>query len=244
MQKIPFSGKVAAITGASSGIGKAVASALFVRGATLCLIGRDMGSLKAVSGGMPQTALGVRCYKADLTLDEDIERLYECIKNDIGYLDILVHSAGVFSMSGFMGASIYELDRQYMVNLRAPYLLTKSFLPMLKSRRGQIVFINSTAGKVAGKNLSQYAATKHALKAVADSLREEVNEAGVRVLSVYPGRTATPMQAIVHKMEDKAYRPERMLQPEDVAEVIASALALPETAEVTDINIRPFIKPD
>jgi NADP-dependent 3-hydroxy acid dehydrogenase YdfG len=92
-------------------------------------------------------------------------------------------------------------------------------------------------------NVGQYASTKHALKAVADSLRAEVDAEGVRVLSVYPGRTATPMQASVHEREGMAYIPERLMQPEDVAGVVINALCLPRTAEVTDIHIRPFVKP-
>ncbi len=77
---------------------------------------------------------------------------------------------------------------------------------------------------------------------MADSLREEVNAEGVRVLSVYLGRTASPMQAAVHEMEDKTYQPERLMQPEDVAEVVINALSLPRSAEVTDIHIRPMVK--
>jgi NADP-dependent 3-hydroxy acid dehydrogenase YdfG len=90
--------------------------------------------------------------------------------------------------------------------------------------------------------VSQYAATKHALKAVADSLRAEVNSQGIRVLSVYPGRTATPTQESLHALEGKPYRPTRLLQPEDVAAVVMNALCLPRTAEVTDIHIRPMMK--
>ncbi len=105
------------------------------------------------------------------------------------------------------------------------------------------MFINSSAGLRAGAGISQYAATKHALKAIADSLREEINAEGLRVLSVYPGRTATPMQASVHAMEGKAYHPERLMQPEDVAAVVINALKLPRSAEVTDISVRPLMKP-
>jgi NADP-dependent 3-hydroxy acid dehydrogenase YdfG len=88
-----------------------------------------------------------------------------------------------------------------------------------------------------------YAATKHALKAFADSFREEVNAEGLRVLSVYLGRTASPMQARIHALEGKAYHPEYLLQPSDVAAVVLNALCLPRTAEVTDISLRPLRKP-
>ena len=95
---------------------------------------------------------------------------------------------------------------------------------------------------LAKPSTAQYDATKHALKAIADALRGEVNPHGVRVLIVYLGRTATEMQAQIHRMENKPYQPELLLQPEDVASVIMNALSLPRTAEVTDIHIRPMIK--
>jgi NADP-dependent 3-hydroxy acid dehydrogenase YdfG len=116
---------------------------------------------------------------------------------------------------------------------------------MLRSRQGQIVFINSSVAVVnARAKLGQYAASKHALKAIADSLREEVNADGLRVISVYPGRTATPMQAAVHEMEGRAYHPEHLMQPDDVAAMVINALSLPPSAEVTDIMIRPLTKPN
>jgi NADP-dependent 3-hydroxy acid dehydrogenase YdfG len=113
---------------------------------------------------------------------------------------------------------------------------------MLKARQGQVVFINSSSALTAKPTTAQYDSTKHALKAIADSLRGEVNKHGVRVLSVYLGRTASDMQARVHQMEGKPYRPELLLQPEDVASVVINALSLPRTAEVTDISMRPMIK--
>jgi NADP-dependent 3-hydroxy acid dehydrogenase YdfG len=116
-------------------------------------------------------------------------------------------------------------------------------LPSLVAARGQIVFINSSVGQsVKRPEVAQYAATKHALRAIADSIREEVNPKGVRVLSLYLGRTATPMQEAVAREEGRNYNPESLLQPDDVAEVVVHTLTLPRTAEVTDISIRPMLK--
>ena len=136
-----------------------------------------------------------------------------------------------------------ELDMQYRTNVRAPYLLTQALLPLLRRRQGQVVFINSSVGLAARAQVGPYAATKHALKALADSFREEVNTSGLRVLSVYLGRTASPMQAMIHAMEGKPYYPEYLIQASDVAAVVLNALCLPRTAEVTDISIRPMHKP-
>src|SRR5262249_45306920 len=103
--------------------------------------------------------------------------------------------------------------------------------------------MNSSAGLSAKRpDIGQYSATKHALKAVAESLREEVNPMGIRVLNVYLGRAATPMQKSLHEREGKLYDPDRLLQSEDVASIVIHALQLPSTAEVTDISIRPMIK--
>jgi NADP-dependent 3-hydroxy acid dehydrogenase YdfG len=105
------------------------------------------------------------------------------------------------------------------------------------------VFVNSSIVSRAAQEAGQYAATQHALKGVADSLRQEINPEGVRVLSIYPGRTATARQASIHAAEGKSYRPEQLIQPEDVAFIVVSALKVARTAEVTDIHIRPMRNP-
>ena len=238
-----FRNQIALVTGAGSGIGRAIALALAERGAGLVLVARRLETLEAVAASASCTPGSCRCHAMDLSRDPAVEDLCRTIERDPGRLDILVHAAGVFRAGSLEQALPEEFDEQYRLNLRAPYLLTRGVLPLLKLSRGQIVFVNSTAGLDARATVSQYAATKHALKALADSVREELNPHGVRVLSVYAGRTATPMQERVHEYEHRPYRPETLLQPEDVASVVVSALGLPPTAEVTDIRIRPMIKP-
>jgi len=157
-------------------------------------------------------------------------------------VDVLVHCAGVIAQGKLQNAPVQDFDLQYRANVRAPYLLTQTLLPMLKLGPGQIVFINSSVGLKARAGVSQFAATQHALKAITDSLREEVNPDGIRVLSVFPGRTATPRQANIFQIEGREYRPELLLQPEDIATVVINALNLPRTAEVTDIHLRPLLK--
>jgi len=198
--------------------------------------------LKEVVERAQSTSPRVLGQQADLTQDAQVYDLAKRLTREFKQIDILVHSAGDISQSRMDQALIEDLDWQYRVNVRAPYLLTQALLPGLKSSQGQVVFINSSAGLTARGGVGQYAATKHALKAVADSLRDEVNPEGIRVLSIYLGRTATRMQKLVHEMEGREYRPERLIQPADVAAVVVHALNLPRTAEVTDIQIRPFMK--
>ncbi|MHC5777180.1 SDR family oxidoreductase [Nostoc sp.] len=238
-----FTNQIVVVTGANSGIGKAIALEMAAQGAVLCLVGRRLETLLAIAQTVQETSPRSKSYQVDLALDEDIQKLIVSIQQDFGQVDILIHNAGIFSMGAIATTPVAEFDQQYRINVRAPYLLTQALLPMLKIQHGQIVFINSSVGLRANANAGHYAATKHALKAIADSLREEVNTDQVRVISVFPGRTATPLQAKIHEMEGKIYHPERLIQPEDVASVVINALSLPFTAEVTDISIRPFTKP-
>lgn len=155
----------------------------------------------------------------------------------------MIHGAGVISLAPLATVAPAEMDRHYRINVRAPLLLTQLLLPLLRASRGQIVFINSSVGVRCKELTGAYAASKHALKAVADTLRMELNASGIRVLSVYPGNTATPMQRQICKTLGKSYAPEAMLQPDDIALAVINALAVPRTAEVTDIHIRPAQKP-
>lgn len=235
-----FSNQVVVVTGASSGVGRAIAIALAESGASVALVGRDLKTLESVASWAPER---MKCYVADLLNDEELPKLKTRITADFGGIDGLVHSAGIFAMGRLETAPLAEFDLQYRCNVRAPYALTQIFLPSLIERQGQIVFINSSAGLSAGAGVSQYAATKHALKAVADSLRQEVNSQGVRVLSVYLGRTATPMQEAICKTEGKPYDANCFIQPTDVAETLLHTLSLPRTAEIIDVTLRPMKKP-
>jgi short-subunit dehydrogenase len=239
---LSFRNQTAVVTGASSGVGKAISLALAAHGASLCLVGRNVEKLEGIAENARANAPRVISYQADLTVDENVTKLAAALQSDFGSLDLLIHSAGVISIGSIDSAPVEELDRQYRINVRGPYVLTRALMSMLKRRRGQVVFINSLVGLNAKANSSQYSMTKHALKALADSLRDEVNDDGLRVLSIFLGRTASPMQAAVYQMERRTYRPEHLVQPDDVASVVLNALSLSRTAEVTDISIRHAIK--
>jgi NADP-dependent 3-hydroxy acid dehydrogenase YdfG len=234
---------VALVTGASSGVGRAISLKLAEEGASVILVGRRVDSLKAVAKECEQVGPKASFHQLDLENGEAIQQLAKDARQEFGKLDILVHSAGMFCLGKVAEAGLADFDRQYRCNVRAPFALTQLLLPDLIRNRGQIVFINSTAGLQAPAGISQYAATKHALKALADSLREEVNSLGIRVLSIYLGRTATPMQARVRELEGKAYDPAELIQPAQVAATVADSLAMGREAEIMDVRIRPMRKP-
>ena len=135
--------------------------------------------------------------------------------------------------------SVDDWATQLRVNLVAPAALTRVALPALRAARGTVVFVNSGAGLHAHPQWSAYAASKHGLRALADSLRAEEAGSGVRVCSVYPGRTATAMQEKVHAQEGKPYDAADWIRPETVAEAIVRVVDLPRDATIPDLTVRP-----
>jgi len=237
-----LAGRVAVVTGASSGVGRAIALALARRGMQVCLVGRNPVRLAETTAEARQFSK-VSDFQIDLSLEEDLQPLLRHLEREFGRLDALIHSAGVIHLDAMERSNIQDLDIQYATNVRAPYIVTLHLLPLLAAARGQIVFINSSVALATKRaEVGQYSATKCALRAIADSLREEVNPQGIKVLTLYLGRTATPMQEALYRKEGTAYHPELLLQPEDVASVLIHTLTLPPTAEVTDITMRPTQK--
>jgi NADP-dependent 3-hydroxy acid dehydrogenase YdfG len=234
----------ALVTGASSGIGRAITLALAAQGATVWGVGRKLETLQEVAERAVNEPGSVVCRVCDLADDDQVRELAGAVKSELGRMDVLVHCAGVHTLGTLGTASLGDLDWQYGTNVRAPYHLTQLLLPLLLASRGDVVFVNSSAGIQARATAGQYAATKHALRAIADSFRQEVSGSGVRVLSVYPGRTATPLQESIHRAEGLRYRPEALVQPEDVASVVMAALSLPRTTEMTDVSMRPLSPPE
>jgi NAD(P)-dependent dehydrogenase (short-subunit alcohol dehydrogenase family) len=227
---------VALVAGASGGIGRALAFDLLGAGAEVLMLGRSMARL--AEPAPPENAREkCRFVVADLTENGAVE----CVVAEIwarGRLDVLVLSSGIYERSRESAA----FARQIAANLIGPYTLLQRLLPLLIAAKGQIVFINSSQGLKAAAEVGQYAATKHALKAVADSLRDEVNADGVRVMSIFLGRTATELQRSIFAAEGRPYPPERLIQPADVAELVLALLRLPRTSEVTDVVLRPMQK--
>lgn len=231
----------AVVTGASQGIGKAIALALAAAGVDTCIIARSQERLESIAleanENHPSHMQALVC---DLTVDEDIKRVPQDTFFDQP-TDILVHCAGTLRYGAVQDAPIEDLDLQYQTNFRGPYLLTKLLLPELLATKGQVVFVNSGSVTNPKAQVAQYTAFQHALRGFADCLREEMNPQGVRVVSLFVGRTATPMQEQLFEKEGRNYQPELLMQPEDVAQTVLDTLTMPRTAEVTDIQIRPMV---
>jgi len=212
------------ITGATSGIGHALATRLRDRGDELVLVVRDPERAQ----DFPDAELLV----ADLAEVDAIEALALPER-----LDSVVHAAGVVELGPVAEMPTAAWRRQLELNLLAPAVLTRVALPALRAAAGTVVFVNSGAGLQAHADWSAYAASKAGLRALADSLRAE--EPGVRVTSVFPGRTATPMQAEVHRQEGREYDAAAWIDPGTVAEAILGVLDLPGDAVMPELALRP-----
>ena len=240
---ISLASQRAVITGASSGIGRGIALGLAEAGVHTFLIGRNRQRLDSVAEAARRFGQQVVSCAVDLTVDAQLDHVVDAVTHHFNGVDILVLCAGIIHVAPMSSAKIEDLDAQYLANVRSPYLLTQRLLPVLKERNGQLVMMNSSVGLAAKRaDIGQYAATMFARRAIAESLREELNGDGVRVLSVHPGKTATPRQVMLCQMSGIEYRPEFMLQVADVASTVIAALSLPRTAEVTDIMLRPMLK--
>jgi NADP-dependent 3-hydroxy acid dehydrogenase YdfG len=234
---VSFSDARALVAGASGEIGRAIAFNLLQADAEVFMLSRSRARLVQ---SLPPVNVRERCHyvEADLTKSDAVERIgAEMSKSD--RLDILVLSSGIYERSREPEA----LARQIAANLLGPYSLVQRLLPLLIKAQGQVVFINSTQGLKAAAGIGQFAATQHAMKAIADSLRDEINGKGVRVTSIFLGRTATERQRAIFGAEGRSYRPELLIQPADVAGIVLSLLQLPRTSEATDIILRPMQKP-
>lgn len=236
-------GRVAVVTGAGSGIGRAVALQLAQLGASVALVGRDLAKLDAVAREARASDGSLLPLSLDLTKHGAEHTLAETVRTRFGRVDILVHSAGDFAQGSIADTDAAAIRALLETNAVAPYGVTRALMPMLIASGGQVVVMNSSVVGAHRGGIAGYATSKAALAAFTDTLREEINVCGVRVLSVFIGRTATPMQERIHAIEGRAYDPASLLQPDDVATMVIAALALPATAEVTELHIRPMRKP-
>jgi NAD(P)-dependent dehydrogenase (short-subunit alcohol dehydrogenase family) len=220
------------LTGAGSGMGAVLAERLLERGDSLLLLARSTERAHDLRAELPDATVLV----ADLADAAAVEAVADQLPES---LDSVVHAAGVVDLGPVAELTTESWQSQLAVNLVAPAVLTRVCLPAVRAARGTFVFVNSSAGLVAHPHWSAYAASKFGLRALADSLRAEEQEHGVRVTTVYPGRTATPMQQKVHQQEGKEYDASDWIEPDTVVDAILHVLDLPGDATVSDLTIRP-----
>lgn len=221
----------ALITGAGGGIGSAIATALAPTH-TLLLAGRPSERLDAVA-----QRVGATTFPLDLTDVAEIESACEVVDE----LDVLVHNAGLSIPARVAESDIGQWRATFEVNVFGAVALTLQLLSALRSARGQVVFINSGAGRAALSGMASYSASKFALRAFADALRAD--EPDLRVTTIFPGRTDTGMQRDLIAYEGREYDAAAFLRPETVAAAVAHAVATPRDGHLHEVVLRQAARP-
>jgi NADP-dependent 3-hydroxy acid dehydrogenase YdfG len=217
------------VTGASGGIGSAVVDALASSGQQVIALRRDADEADDLS------ASGVRVVTADLA---HVDELHDAVSG-IDHLDALVHCAGVSTVESVADTDTAVWHETLTINVTAAAELTRLLLPQLRASTGHVIFVNASPGMRAVPRWAAFVASKTALRELADSLRFEEAENGVRVTTIYPAATATPRLRRTRAAFDRPYDPARCIQPESLAAMITWVLAAPPDSYVIELSVFP-----
>lgn len=229
--------RVALVTGATAGIGRAIAFALGREGYAVGVCARSPEALDALLNDLAQAGIQGAGRPADVADPAQVSAMVAHVTTALGPVHTLVNNAGVGFLKPFSDLSLEEWDRTMATNLRSLYLVTREVLPGMRERRdGAVVNIASLAGRNAIVGGTAYAASKHAVLGFSKSLMLEVRKDGVRVIAICPGSVATGFGAgrTVPKISHQG-----ILEPEDVAQAVVGALRLPARALMSEIDLRP-----
>jgi NADP-dependent 3-hydroxy acid dehydrogenase YdfG len=226
--------KAVFITGATSGIGRAMALAISEAGYDVYAAGRSEVALEELRGARP----GITPIAVDITDRDAIEAVLAELQ-----IDVLINNAGMMPPLGnFADMRMSDIDATLEVNLSAAILLTRLVVPQMRKRQsGHIIFTGSSAAHAAFPNIAVYSATKAAISGFAASLRADLSQYGIRVTEIVPGRVETQLYKDILDMEARAamYAGNVAVQPEDVAQMVVTLLGLPARADVTRLDIMP-----
>jgi 3-hydroxy acid dehydrogenase / malonic semialdehyde reductase len=226
--------RTALVTGASSGIGRAIAQRLVRDGLQVYALGRDAKALDALASECSVTPIAL-----DLQDTTPLRELFKRVE-----IDVVVNNAGLLpAIAKFGESQLTDIDRMIDINLRAPLRLAHMALDgMTRRRRGHLLFVGSSAGRFPHPNTAVYGATKAAISMFCDSLRCDLLGTKVRVTEIAPGRVQTSLYRTALGAEganEKLYDAYRSIQPENIAELIATAIALPDAVDVSRMEIFP-----
>jgi len=228
-------GKVALVTGAGRGIGKAIALLLAGAGCHVVLVARSRDQLEEVRREIDSRHGSAAVVPCDLTRDDGIEKLVDRSAQHFGAIDILINNAGWGKRASVVKAKIDDWDQTFRVNLRAPMILAQRLLPaMIEKGEGAVINIGSVSGKSGEANGAAYSASKFGLIGFTQSLYEEVREHGIKVSVILPGFVDTPLIPPNRQLDRS-----KMIQADDVAQTVLYVLTSPATCCPVEITVRP-----
>lgn len=234
----PLAGKVALITGASRGIGLAIAKSLAAMGAKISVCARDAGRLIAVAADLERHGVTVLAVPSDVSRAADVATLVQKTEQSLGPVEILVNNAGIGAFGPIQEAAEKDWDSVLDTNLKSVFLLGRAVAPGMISRRsGHIVNIASLAGKNAFPGGGIYCASKWGVLGLTECMAEDLRPFGVRVSAICPGSVATDFSPASTK------DPRKMLQPEDVAHAVSMIVTQAPQSFISEVLLRPTQKP-
>ena len=229
-------GKVALVTGASRGIGCAIARALFDEGAHTYLVSRRRKVVQKLAAAWNKSGIRAEGLSADITREREVNELIVRVKKRSGRLDILINNAGVLTYKPFRKTTFEDWQSNIGSNLTGIFLCTRASLPLMKRRRdAHIVNIISVAGIEAYENCSAYCASKFGALGLSRVLAEELRPLGIRVTAILPGPVRTKM---IQKLPFTVEK-DQILEPEDVARAVIEALTQRSRASLEEVVLRP-----
>jgi 3-oxoacyl-[acyl-carrier protein] reductase len=234
-----LAGKIAVVTGAGRGIGRAVASHLAECGCRIVLAARTLNQLEQVQQEIVTSGREAIAIPADLTRDDEIQRLVEETQQRLGAPNILINNAGWGKRAPVVKVQGEDLDQTLRLNLRAPIILAQLFVPgMIEKGEGAVINIGSVSGKTGEANGAAYSASKFGLIGFTQSLYEEVREYGIKVAVILPGFVDTPLIPPNRQLDRS-----KMIQPADVAHTVGYILNSAPTCCPVEITLRPQKSP-
>lgn len=229
--------RVAVVTGGSSGIGLAIARALGREGCRVAICARTEAVLEEAAESLARDGTEVLATPADVSSPEDVERFAGIVESEMGGPDVLVNNAGIGRFGRIDELALEEFDRTFAVNVRGLWLSSRAFVPgMIERGGGVIVNIVSLAANNPFPEGSAYVGSKAAALAISRCLTFELREQGIRVLAVCPGSVDTPFFDDQEKFDPDR---DRILRPEDVADLVVEAVRLSDRGTVSEVEIRP-----
>ncbi len=234
--------RVAVITGASSGIGEAIARVLVAEGYLVALLARRLDRISSLAGELEHGTIAIQ---ADVTDRASIVAAADRVRQQLGGADVLINNAGVMLTAPFTSDKRPEHRQMVETNLLGAMTATEVFLDQLRAKGGDLVNISSVAGRVAPAGFAAYSATKWGINGWSEALRVEL-QPDIRVMVVEPGAVATELSDHITDEESKQvareYRDSVAMPPQDIAEVVAFALGRPKRITLNEILVRPTIQ--
>jgi NADP-dependent 3-hydroxy acid dehydrogenase YdfG len=238
---IQLKGKVALVTGASKGIGRASALKLAEDGANIVIGATSADLLEVLRRDI--RSLGVECLaeRCDVTRLSDCESLVQQSRERFGKIDILINNAGVGFSGKIVDSDPGKAEQMVMVNLMGVYYMTRAVLPSMMERQGgDIINIGSVASLKYSPNFAMYSATKFAVRAFSEALRNEVQDHNIRVTLIHPGMTKTSFfDSFAQGGSPIPLDKGEILKPEDIANAVHFALTRPQGVSLNEVTVRP-----